>query len=281
MPSIYLKDILIKNDLNPKRVKLIRHSLKHDRFLKCYKKGFFDEYQKIQKTGFLNNCDYILSFISAPGTSAKLVGCYQTGTGIVCTPDLIKPGFPCPEMYDNESVYYDLQPCDILADLKDRLIIDWGKATVSWYQWATNDKAVLAIQENAKLSFGGFERVLLRYDELSQIVNDSILYENWHTALSSVYAIYLIVDTTDGKQYVGSAYGIGGLLDRWKCYIDTKHGGNKNIVNMICNFPERYKNFQFSILQILPKTVTADEVIKLETLYKDKLMTKEFGLNCN
>ena len=281
MASVNLKSILVCNGLNPERVKLIRHSLNDEEFLRCYTDGFFDEYQRIQKIGFFDNCDYILSFISAPGTSAKFVGCYKTGPGVACSPSLKKPGFPCPEMYDNVCMYYELQACDYLADLKNRLIIDWGKATVSWHQWATNDKTVLAIQENTKLFFCGYENVLLKYEDLKQIIDDSVLYENWHTALSSVYAIYLLVDTTDGKQYVGSAYGEGGLLGRWKCYVDTKHGGDKAIEKLICKFPERYKNFQFSILQILPKTVTADEVITIETLYKNKLLTKEFGLNCN
>jgi len=62
---------------------------------------------------------------------------------------------------------------------------------------------------------------------------DPTLYENWHTALSSVYAIYLITDKVSGKQYVGSAYGTGGLLGRWKNYVETHHGGNKRIVELL------------------------------------------------
>lgn len=281
MASLYLKDILNRNGLNPKRVKLVRHSLKHDRFNICNKAGFFDEYQKIQKVGFFNNCDYILSFISAPGTSAKFVGCYEVGAGVVCSPELMQKDFPCPEMYNKEDMYYDLRLCDILSDLQHRLIIDWGKAAVSWHQWATNEKPVLAIQENVKLTFFGYENVLLMYDELKQIIGDFILYENWHTALSSVYAIYLIVDTTDGKQYVGSAYGAGGLLDRWKCYVDTKHGGNKKMMQLLNAYPERFKGFQFSVLQILPKTITSEEVVRLESLYKAKFQSITFGLNDN
>lgn len=29
---------------------------------------------------------------------------------------------------------------DKLSDLEGRLIIDWGRAAISWQQWATNDK---------------------------------------------------------------------------------------------------------------------------------------------
>ncbi len=140
---------------------------------------------------------------------------------------------------------------------------------------------MIAIQTNPKYSFIGYDKVILSYGELKEIVTDSILYENWHTALSSVYAIYLIVDKTDGKQYVGSAYGDGGLLGRWKYYVNTKHGGDKKVKDLICNCPDRYENFQFSILQILPKTITLEEVIKIESLYKQKFLTREFGLNDN
>lgn len=279
--SLYLNDILKRNGINPKRTKLIRHSLKHKRCKSCYENNFIDDYQKIQSKNFYNNCDYILSFISEPGTSAKFIGCYKVGVGIPINRTFMPKGFPVPEMFIEDGYYFDIQPSEIMSDLKERLIIDWGKAAVSWHQWATNEKAVLAIQSNPKYSFPGYDKVILSYNELKEIMSDKFLYENWHTALSSVYAIYLIVDKSDGKQYIGSAYSESGIFDRWKCYVETKHGGNKQMEELICNYPERFENFQFSILQILPKTLTQDEVINVEDLYKQKLLSKEFGLNYN
>ncbi len=93
--------------------------------------------------------------------------------------------------------------------------------------------------------------------------------------------MYLIVDQKSGKQYVGSAYGEDGLLQRWTDYIHTHHGGNKKMIELLKAYPERYHRFQFSVLQILPKTLTNDSVISIENLYKKKLMTIEFGLNDN
>lgn len=47
-------------------------------------------------------------------------------------------------------------------------------------------------------------------------------------------------------------------------------------------YPDRYTHFQFSILQLLPKAVTPDEVIQTETLWKKKLLTYEpLGMNAN
>lgn len=281
MVSLYLSDILKRNGFDPKRVKLIRHSLKDKDFNKCYINGFMDDYQKIQKENFFRGCDYILSFVSEPGNSAKFMGCYEVGMGQLAVPTLMPEEFPLEFMFNSDNYYFDLKKTELLSDLIERLIIDWGKAAISWHQWATNEKAVLAIQENPRLAFNGFENVLLSYGELKEIMKDQTLYENWHTALSSIYAIYLIVDSADGKMYVGSAYGSGGLLERWKCYVDTKHGGNKGIKEVICNYPDRFEHFQFSILQVLPKNITDEEVIKFENLYKKKLLSIKYGMNEN
>jgi len=192
-------------------------------------------------------------------------------------PDL----FPCEEMYTNENTYYELEEQNYLSEMKNRLIIDWGKSTLLWYQKGTNIKPILSIQTEAKYEFKGYKKEILSFDKLKDIVENPDLYENYYTALSSVKAVYLIVDKTDGKQYVGSAYGNGGLLERWTCYVNTHHGGNKKLINLLKIYPNRYTNFEFTILQIFSLSSTADEVIAVESLYKRKLKSIEFGLNDN
>ena len=49
----------------------------------------------------------------------------------------------------------------------------------------------------------------------------------------------------------------------------------------ICSHPERYHAFQFSILQVLPKTFTKDQVNAVENRWKKKLLSKQFGMNDN
>lgn len=113
-------------------------------------------------------------------------------------------------------------------------------------------------------------------------MQDPTAYESWHTALSTVNAVYLIVDRENGRKYVGSAYGKGGLLGRWTHYMKSLHGDNKLMKELLCDYPDRYTHFQFSILQLLPKAVTLDEVIQTETLWKKKLLTYEpLGMNAN
>ena len=169
----------------------------------------------------------------------------------------------------------------MLKDYENRLIIDWGNSTRMWHQKGTTEKPIVSIQADEKKVFSGFEDLILTYDELKEIILNPTVYEAWHTALSSVNAIYLIVDRESGKQYIGSAYGKDGLLGRWSCYVSSLHGHNKRMKELICAYPERYHHFQFSILQILPKTVTDDEVIRTESLYKKKLLTIPFGMNDN
>lgn len=59
------------------------------------------------------------------------------------------------------------------------------------------------------------------------------------------------------------------------------HGGNKRLIEELLVDPETVKRFQYTVLQILPKTATVDEIVAVETLYKNKLLSKAFGLNAN
>ena len=85
-----------------------------------------------------------------------------------------------------------------------------------------------------------------------------------------------------GKQYVGSAYGTDGLYGRWAEYIQTYHGNNKKIIRYLEHDQMAYNNFQFSILKTFPpKKELAQIVLDTEKIYKDKLLTRIFGLNDN
>ena len=173
-----------------------------------------------------------------------------------------------------------MEPVSLFEEYENRLVIEWGKSALAWHQKGTSEKPVLAIESFAK-PFIGYENVILSYDELKAVVENRLDYSLWQSALSSVNAVYLIVDTETGQQYVGSAYGENGLLGRWSCYISTLHGGNKLMKEVLCSHPDRYQSFQFSILQILPKTITQDEIIHIESLWKKKLLSARFGMNEN
>ena len=280
MAILNFSDALIKVGLDPKRVKLIRHSLADKDFRKCYEKGMVTEYTRVQSDNFSNGYDYWCVFISDKSTTAKLFACYKVNGSVRDTQDVKPDNFPLEDWFQGQKTFYELEHIDLLKEYEGRLLIEWGNSALAWAQKATNEKPIVAIQD--KRVFSGYENFVLTYDELKEIVKDPTAYESWHTALSSVKAIYLIVDRENGRQYVGSAYGKDGLLGRWAHYVDSLHGDNKLMKELLCNYPQRYKYFQFSILQLLPKTATPDDVIHTETLWKKKLLTYEpLGMNAN
>lgn len=250
--------------LSPADVLLIRHPLSNPRVRDAVASDRLRDYTSSQAASFPAHHPYWLTFLGEEATSARLVACYRN-RGRVLDGDFV------------------LEESETLADLAWRLIIDWGPGTRSWKQNGTgaHGKPVLAIAERAVDPFPGFENLVLSFAELERVVAEPRRYALWHAALSAVNAVYLIVDTATGKQYVGSAYGDGGLLGRWSTYVTTLHGGNKLLVAELKADPVTYSRFQFSVLQILPRSATPEAVIAVESLYKAKLLTQSFGLNAN
>lgn len=278
-----LSSILIEYSLNPKRTKLVRHPYSDEHVKKVYDTGFLEAYQNCQSRPVFDNCDNILVFLGTTGTRSLFLGCYSVGKKDSMTPALMPDGYPYPEDYVG-GFFYNLQKSDLMADLVGRLIIDWGLSR-NWAHWAYTEKEIIELQplKNAGTigSFKSFEETFLSYPELKEITSDTVIYDDWYLALSSINAIYLILDTKTGKQYVGSSYGQDGLFSRWKYYVDTRHGDDEGIKSVLKSNPEAYKHFQFTILRVLPKTITPDEAIQIETLYKKKLGTRRFGMNRN
>ena len=239
------------------------------------------EYTQIQDKGFSKSFDYWMVFISDEGNTARLEGFYKVLDEQANSQDVMPQGYPIPEEFNGERSYFSLEKLDTFSDYEKRLVIDWGKATIAWHQKGTIPKPIIALQAVQKVVFEGFEKINLSFEELTEILNNTSVYENWHTAMSAVHAVYLIVDTLNGKQYVGSTYNHNGLLGRWKVYAETKHGGNVRMMKLLEEQPERYRTFKFSVLQILPKNASVSDILDAENLWKDKLLTREFGLNGN
>ena len=196
-------------------------------------------------------------------------------------PDVRPEGYPDGEAFTGENAFFDLQSIDALREYEKRMVIDWGKSARMWHQKGTTEKTIVAIDSADKHPFVGYEKIILTYDKLKEIVEDKINYELWQAALSNVKGVYLILDMANGKQYVGSAYGDRGILGRWECYVNSLHGNNKLMKEVICTYPERYKYFQFSILQIFSKSTVDSIVVHAENQWKEKLGTIDFGMNDN
>ena len=133
----------------------------------------------------------------------------------------------------NVNVYHELKATTFFEGFSNRLLIEWGAGAVNWHQNASNEKKIIGIGHLPKYTFFGYENVILTFEELKEILTDTIQYSEWHIALKSVHAIYLITQLDTGNQYVGPASGEDSLLQRWKSYIKTKDGGKKKIKKLL------------------------------------------------
>ena len=223
----------------------------------------FEAYQAFQAPGRFGASSQIVVFAPLDGTASLLLGIWNV-TRCIENSELgpmrrqLIDRFAFPAEWKETSVYYDLVPSDVMSDLGERLVIDWGRATISWVQ-SGHDKSVLEIRRpNSIRDFVSYRDVRLAYHELKQIVSSASSNVTWKTALSSVNGVYLIRDTASGKVYVGSAYGKDGILGRWSTYAKTGHGENLMLKGLD---PSR---FEFSILEIAPATLSAREVVAIE-----------------
>ena len=279
---MHLTTILREYGLNPEKVKMIRHPLSRKDVSTIYQEGFIEAYQAQQGSRVFDHADYVVSFIGETGTTGRFLGVYQVKGRVEGDEkqQLMPVGYPYPEHFSS-GYFYILEKTEIMSDLVNRLVIEWDSRI--WHQWGTTDKNVIAIESNVTLPFPGYEKLIVGFEELNTIVSGDIRYEKWRDALSNVNCVYLICDLKYNKQYIGSTYGSKGILGRWTEYVRTYSGGNVEIIDHLSQHKDAYKHFQFTILKILPPSVSAEEAIENETLFKKKLNTRNsnYGLNKN
>lgn len=264
---ITIQELLFNRGLDRNaHIKLIRHKDRRLDLYGMYKsdRGAFLEYQSKQAKPVFNGVDYIISFVGEGGSLARFVGVFKVAS---CN-------------FNNGSYRYDLREIEGYDDLKERVIIRWDNP-ISWHQWIKNDMEVQEISPGLHYKrFTDYFDLILDFSELKEIVENQ--YSDWKTILSAIKGVYLITDTNTGRLYIGSAYGEDGIWGRWSEYVSSGgHGGNKSLAMLCAETDYALKYFQFSILMLLPKTVTADEAIRKEQLFKRKLGTNSFGLNNN
>ncbi len=266
------------------KIKLVRHQDPRYDVNELYSNGQFEIYQSYQTKPRFHKCIYVVSFIGLDRTRAKFIGVYRVNGSrpaneVPSPPNFIYPQYA--EDYSEGTFHYDLEIVPGFEDFENRVIIEWGKSTRSWHQWLREKEVIEILPVGYVKSFPGYLDLIITFDELIKIINNRSANKEWHQMLSAVAGIYLIVDKETGKQYVGSAYGKNGILGRWTTYAKTAHGGNAELKKLIQSREGYGRNFRFSILHTLPKTLTKNEVIAYEKLFKDKLGTRAFGLNSN
>lgn len=268
---ITIQELLLNRGLDPAaRIKLVRHtdSGADERPASDYltdRQAFLD-YQTRQRNDVFRGVDYVASFIGEERGTARFVGLFKIDG---CT------------LSDDGLFMYSMHEVPQYADLKERVIVRWPTPR-AWHIWFDNQAEVVEIAPGLRYRhFTDFADLILTFPELCELVHAA--YPDWQSVLSSVKGVYLITDTLTGRLYVGSAYGDRGIWGRWAEYVATKGHGNNTMLKKLTEEEHEYaaKHFQFSILDILPKTSTPQQAIAREQLYKRKLGSCAFGLNIN
>ena len=292
-----LNDLLESSGIDPAKVIVMRHR-PHERelakvlpWLAAERPETFNAYQQTQGEKVeramkgLEGDGYVASFIGhAPG-QAWFVGLYTIESSKPLTRDQLWAvpayqemktfgigGFT--EQDPRETIqWFDMSPTDFYAHWKGRLVVTWPPPERSWWRRShKNDMAVHAIHEESMLdaSMPAWDQLDLTWEELS------VMPSRWQAAIRQWRGIYFIFDESDGKGYVGSACGSENLLGRWLNYAASGHGGNRLLRG------RDPANFRFTILQRVSPDLDSDDVIRLESSWKDRLHTRApFGLNDN
>ena len=288
-------DLLLDQDINPEQILLFRHRPWEQQlnkvipWLAATRPDLFNAYQQVQGKRLekvmhgLENTGYVASFIGKEAGKALFVGLYAINGSKPITFDeywninanIELKAFGMGGLEDERSstLWFDLTLTDFYSSWKGKLVVGWPPPERSWWRRAhRNELPIHAIHEESVLEadMPEWDTIILSWEELS------VLPTRWKSALSQWRGIYYIFDTSDGKGYVGSAYGEDNILGRWLSYAVSGHGGNRLLRKRDA------KNFRFSILQRVSPDMVPGDVIQLENTWKERLHTrKPYGLNDN
>ena len=123
--------------------------------------------------------------------------------------------------------------------------------------------------------FPGYDKVNISWSSLQRVLSK----DTWKTALQNQKGVYLITDASNGKMYVGSAYGETMLWNRWKQYAQSGHGENKQLKELETGHLQSH--MRFSILEIFKSTISDEAIIARESWWKEVLLSRQFGYNSN
>ena len=289
-----LNDLLRVKSIDPGAVFVLRHRPSEPElrkvlpWLAAERPDVFNAYQQTQGEKLqraMQAGSYVASFIGHEPGKALFIGLYSVGTSKALTREEYwqVPAYVEMKAFGMRGLaaddprssvfWFDLVLTDFYQSWKGRLIVGWPPPERSWWRRAhRNEIPVVAILEDSALdsAIPPWDEITLTREELR------VLPTRWRAALSQWRGIYYIFDVSDGKGYVGSAYGRDNILQRWLAYALTGHGGNALLRK------RDPSHFRFSILQRVSPDMEADQVIRLESTWKERLHTRDpLGLNDN
>ena len=142
-------------------------------------------------------------------------------------------------------------------------------------------KEILPCQYSGE-KFEGYDRVHIAYRKLDDIFNGKIM-PTYYEALKKVTGVYCLTDKNTGKLYIGSATGGEGVAQRWGNYLDSKHGGNKKLIDLYKEKGAEYfeEYFTYTLIEYFGLSYDTAKIIEREQYWKMCFNTIQNGYNDN
>ncbi|MEA2756559.1 MAG: hypothetical protein QOJ54_2848 [Aliidongia sp.] len=210
------------------------------------------------------------SFVGTPDGATMFVGLYSAKYKGLLAEDAPEPHIDGIAFAGSHDVY-ELRVDERLADLEGKLFIDWGQGKLAWVQRADNQNKPI-VEMHPKFQEREFPGFLSLREPLSKVAG---LPKTWIVPLMQAKGVYLLTCHKTHEQYVGSASGEEGFWQRWMEYVMTGHGGNVALKS------REYSDYQVSILEVAGSASNLDDIRSMESRWKEKLQSREMGLNKN
>lgn len=280
MPPLTLNGLLEDAGLNTGTV-LLRNTEPCLRaampYIASERPNLFRAYQQVQgpKLGkALERAKFMVSFVGEGSADALFVTCFTIADVRPISSEEFwseaenreLASFGYVGMHEGEvATRCTLTPIEPLSEWSGKLVITWPPPAVSWWRWS--DRNVFPIAALHREPFPhrqvpDWKDIVLDWATLSS------LPRSWEAALSHWRGIYFIYDVHRRGGYVGSAYGHDNILGRWRNYASTGHGGNVGLRD------SKAEDLRFSILQRTSPDLEADEIVRLESSWKERLHTR-------
>lgn len=184
-----------------------------------------------------------------------------------------------------DDVGYDLAVVPEYQNLYGRLVVEYKNYTQQLKRDAEkvlDDIKVIEILKKPYngVEFEGYNNINLSFQELEVIIKNNV--DEWKRKLENVTGIYMLMDRSNGKKYIGSAYGQEGIWHRWTSYIYSQNGGNKELLQLDNEYIKN--NFNFTLLEWYALGTDIDFIISRENYWKKVMLSKTengFGYNDN